>query len=144
VRKRDVNRMPRLMYRDERLGVHLNVKVTREMRQALGAGAVGEGMRDADFARRIIDLGLGAWRTRPMVERRRMWDQRLGQRVMYRALGGGVNLDLQMSPEMRKALSTGAAAEGVRVSEFARKVMDLGLMAWQAERAPKTRCPGGG
>jgi hypothetical protein len=135
--------MPRVMYRDERLGVHFNVKVTREMRRALRAGAVAEGMRDADFARRIIDLGLGAWRARPMVERRRMWDQRLGQRVMYRALGGGVNLDLQMSPEMRGALSTGAA-EGVRVSEFARKVMDLGLMAWQAGRAPKTRCSGGG
>jgi hypothetical protein len=144
VRKRDANRKPRMMYRDERLEVHFNVKVTREMRQALREGAIAEGMRDAQFARMVLDLGLVVWRPGgPIVQvPAHKSYQQLRQRVTYRALGGGFHLDLQMSLEMRAALGAGADAEGVQVSEFARRAIGLGLAAWREQRAPKTRAAG--
>jgi hypothetical protein len=130
------------MYRAERLDVHFNVKLPREMRAALRAAAAAEGMRDAHCARRVIELGLGAWQRRA---RTVGFPQRLRMvpgPVTRGSLGRGVLFDLQMSPQMHEALRMGAAAEGLRVSDFARWVIDLGLAAWRARRAPKIRDAG--
>ena len=128
------------MYRAERFDVHFNVKVSREMRAALRAGAAAEGMGDAHFGRTVIDLGLEAWCAGPARAGVRGGFAGVQRRIPY---GSGTLFDFQMSPPMRAALSVGACAEGVRVSDFARMVMDLGLAAWRARRAPISRCLGG-
>jgi hypothetical protein len=130
------------MYRVERLDVHFNVKVSCEMRAALRTGAAAEGMRDSHFGRWMIELGLAAWNARAgtsgLPERLRM---RPGP-VASGSLRAGILFDLQMSPVMRAELSAGAAAEALRVSDFARWMIDLGLAAWRARRAPKIRLAG--
>lgn len=62
---------------------------------------------------------------------------------MYRPERFDVLFNVQISREMREALRKGAAADGRRVSDFARKVIDLGLEAWRARRAPNIRNAGG-
>lgn len=51
-----------MMYRLERLDVLFNLQISQEMREALRKGAAAEGMLTSDFTRRVIDLGLEAWR----------------------------------------------------------------------------------
>ena len=52
------------MYRAERFDVIFNVQMTREVREALSVGADEASMRVSDFARKLIELGLGVWRAR--------------------------------------------------------------------------------
>jgi hypothetical protein len=142
LRKRDINRQRRVMYRGERLDVHFNVKLPRVLREELHAAAAAEGVRHGHLVRTLIALGLDAWRwqagTLRFPTQLRLTRGRIGRWCSER----GVLFDLQMSREMRAALSTGAAAEGLRVSDFARWVIDLGLAAWRAQRAPKIRFAG--
>lgn len=133
-----MSRKRAVTYRTERFDVHFNVKVSREVRAALRDGAVLERMRDAHFARMVIELGLVAWRAR-------LGDVRLAGRVVaHRGLvyGSGILFDFQMSPQMRGALSIGACAEGLRISEFTRMIIDWGLEAWRERRAPNSRAAG--
>ncbi|HEY7579174.1 MAG TPA: hypothetical protein VH855_16405 [Acetobacteraceae bacterium] len=122
--------------------MHFNVKLPREMRAALRVGATAQGMRDSHFARKVIELGLGAWEPREgtasLPRRLRM----VPGPSPRRSSGRGILFDLQMSLEMRAALSMGAAAEGLCVSAFARWVIDLGLAAWRKGRAPNIRNAG--
>jgi hypothetical protein len=118
------------------------VKVSAETRAALRAGAAMEGMDEPAFARRVVDLGLAVWRRQPPVAKRWKRFQGLGPRIVYRGLEGRiVPIKLSVSASVRKA---GAAAEGVRLSDFARRVVDLGLAVWRGRRGRSSPYPAGG
>ena len=128
-----------MTYRAERFDVHFNVKVSHDMRAALRTGATVEGMGDSHFARMVLDLGL---RAPPPVIRLPSSFAMVPGPVTYRSVRC-VLFDLQMSPAMRTALGAGAAAQGIRVSDFARMVIDLGLAAWREQRGSNIRRAGG-
>ena len=129
---RTAERQRRVTYRAERFDVHFNVKVTREVRAALRAGAAAADMPNSHFGRMVIDLGLGARRASGM-------PSVVQRRIPY---GTGALFDFQISRKMRAALSAGAAADDLSVSDFARMVIDLGLAAWRARRTANIRHAG--